>query len=67
MGKLQKKLERPSTSIQDLCQWFSEEALGFAGGIQSHLGNFLKVHMLVPSPNPPGDGSCLTTSPVENH
>lgn len=43
MGKLQEKLERPSTSNQDLCQWFSEEVLGFAGGIQSHLGSFLKV------------------------
>lgn len=67
MGKLQEKLVRPSLSIPDPCQWVSEEALGFSDGRQIHLGRFPNYTCRFLLPVPPGDGSLLVPTPVENH
>lgn len=63
MGKLQKP-ERASVSIQDLCQRFSEEALGFAGGTRI-TWELPQTTLASSFPQTLRDGSRLAASPFK--
>lgn len=53
-------------SIQDLCPWFSKEALEFAAGGAESPGELFKLHMWVLFPHPPRTLSSPLLAPPQH-